>query len=172
MGGLSPTEYRTVQFANTAKLPGNGPEIVMAGMYVAGFAITYGNNVFVEITNGHMPFDNIATVYSGSADDTALNMYIARYAGDPAAVNYMKHYCTPTGDLRIPLITVHATRDPIIPIFHEQMYAEAVANAGATPYLLQRTVDAFGHTGVSNDDIIAAFFDLVDWVWTGVKPEN
>ena len=53
------------------------------------------------------------------------------------------------------------------------MYAEAVDDAGAAPYLLQRTVDnAFGHTGIADLDIIAAFFDLVDWVHSGVKPLN
>jgi len=170
MQGLSLPGQPTLQFASTAELPGiNATEILMAGMYVAGFAITHGNKLF-EFTNGKMPFDNTETVYSGSADDDALNKNVIRYASDPAAVNYMEHYYTPTGDLRIPLIALHATRDPIVPIFHEPMYADAVANAGATWYLLQRTVDAFGHTGVSNDIITAAFSDLVGWVATGVKP--
>lgn len=170
MQGLSLPGQPTLQFANTAELPGmNGMQKAIAGIYVIMFTLTYGNNLF-ELTNGKMPFDNTETVYSGSADDTALNEGVMRYASDPAAVNYMEHYYTPTGDLRIPLIALHATHDPIVPIFHEPMYAEAVANAGATWYLLQRTVTMFGHTGVSDEDITTAFFDLVDWVSTGVKP--
>ncbi len=169
--GFAPP-YKTLQFASTAKLPGNGAaELVTSGMSVAGFAVTYGNNL-MDLTNGHMPYDNTKTVYSGSADDVALNAGVARYASDPSAVNYMEHYYTPTGDLHIPVITLHATRDPIVPIFHEPMYAAAVAKAGASQYLLQRTVVAFGHTGLSDDDVAAAFSALVDWVRTGIKPAS
>jgi pimeloyl-ACP methyl ester carboxylesterase len=172
MQGLSLPGQPTLQFANTAELPGmNGMQKAIAGIYVIMFTLTYGNNLF-ELINGQMPFDNTETVYSGSADDTALNEGIARYASDPAAVKYMQHYYTPTGDLRIPLIALHATHDPIVPIFHEQMYFDAVVNAGATWYLLQRTVDAFDHTGVPDDDISAAFSDLVEWVRTGMKPAS
>jgi len=112
-----------------------------------------------------MPYDNTSTVYSGSADDVALNAGVVRYASDPSAVNY-----TPTGELHIPVVTLHTTRDPIVPIFHEQMFANAVEKAGASPYLLQRTVDAFGHGEVSDADVVAAFFAMVEWVHTGMKP--
>jgi pimeloyl-ACP methyl ester carboxylesterase len=172
MQGLGSPGQPTLQFANTAKLPANGAgEIVTAGMNVAGFSVIYTNNL-LELTNGHIPYDNTLTEYSGSADDAALNLGVARYASDPSAVNYMQHYYTPTGDLHIPVITLHATRDPIVPIFHEQMYALAVEKAGALPFLLQREVSAFGHPGVADPAVEAAFFALVEWVHSGVKPQN
>lgn len=168
--GLKSPGKPTLQFANTAKLPANNfSEIISAGMNVAGFCVTHINGL-LELTNGHMPYDNTSTVYSGSADDVALNAGVVRYASDPSAANYMQHYYTPTGELHIPVVTLHTTRDPIVPIFHEQMFADAVEKAGASRYLLQRTVDAFGHGVISDADLAAAFFAMVQWVRTGVKP--
>ncbi|HSC06525.1 MAG TPA: hypothetical protein VLD59_06845 [Steroidobacteraceae bacterium] len=172
-GLLSPGQP-TLQFARTAKLAGaTAGEIVATGMNVIGFTIIQGNTL-LDTTHGHMPYDNSATVYSGSQDDAALNAGVARYVSDPPAENYMEHYYTPSGDLHIPVLTLHTTRDPVVPISHEQMYAQAVQTAGATPYLLQRTVNAFGHctgTGFPAAET-AAFSTLVQWVHTGVKPQN
>jgi pimeloyl-ACP methyl ester carboxylesterase len=169
-GLLSPGQP-TVQFARTAKLPGaTMGEIVAAAMNVLGFTITQGNDL-IDVTNGHMPYDNSATMYSGSQDDTALNAGVARYVSDPSAANYMEHYYTPTGDLQIPMLTLHSTRDPVAPIFHEALYAQAVQIAGRSQYLLQRTVNAFGHCGFPAAEA-AAFSALVQWVHTGVRPQN
>ena len=86
-----------------------------------------------------MPYDNTLTVYTGSDNDDAMNDGVARYVQEPSAVNYMEHYYTPTGDLHVPVLTLHKVRDPLIPNFHETIYAGRVADAGASTYLLQRT---------------------------------
>lgn len=169
--GLLTPGQPTLQFARTAKLPGaNAGEIVAAGMNVIGFTISQGNDL-LEVTHGHMPYDNSGTVYSGSLDDAALNAGVARYVSDASAENYMDHYYTPTGELHLPVLTLHSTRDPIAPIFHEQLFADAVQGAGASPFLLQRTVNAFSHCGFPAAET-AAFSALVEWVRTGVKPQN
>jgi pimeloyl-ACP methyl ester carboxylesterase len=169
--GLLPPGQPTLQFARTAKLPGaNAGEIVAAGMNVIGFTVNQGNDL-MEVVHGHMPYDNSATVYSGSLDDAALNVSVARYVSDPSADNYMEHYYTPGGALRIPVLTLHSTRDPVAPIFHEEMFAQAVQAAGASPFLLQRTVNGFSHCGFPSAET-AAFSALVQWVRTGVKPQN
>jgi hypothetical protein len=120
-----------------------------------------------------MPYDNSGTLYAGSSDDAAVNAGVVRYVADPSATAYVDHHYTPSGDLRIPVITLHTTRDPIVPIFHERMYAAAVQSSGASAFLLQRTVNAFGHCGFSASGAeTAGFFDLVQWVRTGVKPQS
>ena len=169
--GLLSPDQRTLQFARTARLPGaNVGEIVAAAMNVIGFTIIQGNEL-IDVTHGHMPYDNSATVYSGSLDDIALNAGVARFVSDPAAANYVDHYYTPGGDLRIPVLTLHATRDPLVPIFHEQLFAQAVQAAGRSDQLLQRTVDGFGHCGFPAAET-TALSALVQWVHTGVKPQN
>jgi pimeloyl-ACP methyl ester carboxylesterase len=168
--GLVSPGQPTLQFARTAHSPGIGAtEIVSTGMSVAGFSVTQ-TNAFLDRVSGHSPYDNTQTEYAGSADDVALNDGVARYTSDPSAVNYLEHWGTPTGNLRIPVLTMHTTRDPTAPIFHEQMYATSVQDAGASQFLSQRTFTAFGHCAFSNADNVAAFLALVQWVHTGVKP--
>ena len=171
IGGFAPP-FNTFQFGATARLPFNGPaELVAAGLNVAGFSVIFTNNI-LDLTNGHLPYDNTQTVYTGSANDAALNAGVARFASDPAGVNYIGHYYTPTGNLHIPVLTLHTTRDPVVPFFHEQMYAQTVQNAGTTQFLLQRSVDAFGHCNFTDAETASAFAALVQWVHTGVKPSN
>ena len=73
-------------------------------------------------------------------------------------------------ELEIPLVTLHNTRDPLVPISHEVIYADLVAEAGASGMLLQRTSQTFGHCVFTEDEWLGAFIDLVSWVETGVKP--
>ena len=170
--GLSSPGQPTLQFARTAHLPGaTVTEIINAAMTVIGFTVVQGNDL-MALVHEHMPYDNTDTVYSGSADDVALNADVERFVGEPSAENYMEHYYTPTGDLRVPLITLHKTRDPLVPIFHESIYAGAVANAGASQYLLQRTIVGFGHGNFAAGVEATALNDLVQWVHTGIKPQQ
>jgi pimeloyl-ACP methyl ester carboxylesterase len=169
--GLSSPDQLTLQFARTANLQAsNAAEVVAAGLSVVGFTVIQANNL-LDLTNSHMPYDNSKTWYAGSIDDDALNAGVARFFSDPSAVNYMEHYYTPSGELRIPVLTLHKARDPLVPIFHEEGYAEKVRGTGASQYLLQRTVDGFGHCGFLPAET-AAFSALVQWVETGIKPQN
>jgi hypothetical protein len=67
---------------------------------------------------------------------------------------------------------VHNFRDPDVPASHEAVYAEIVARAGCSDFLVQHVIaDGFGHTdGISAEDHIKAFGELVNWVKTGAKP--
>lgn len=46
---------------------------------------------------GGNPFGNANFVYTGTANDAALNAGVRRYAADPAAVAYLMRYYTPSG---------------------------------------------------------------------------
>jgi hypothetical protein len=149
-------------------------------MNIEVMTLTQAPNL-LDLTNGHMAYDNSLTWYSGSKDDAALNdpvSGVARYVSDPSAINYLEHYYRPTGDIRVPVLTLYTARDPISPKFHEDTYREAVVNAGAEGYLLQREVEAFGHCGLPTFTfpqfgvVTEAFSALVQWVSTGAKPQN
>jgi pimeloyl-ACP methyl ester carboxylesterase len=172
--GLVSPGQPTLQFARTARLEAaTNAEIVTAGISVVGFGLRQFYDL-LDVTHGHMPYDNSEpkTLYAGSDNDAALNDGVARFVGEPSALEYMEHYYTPTGDLRIPVITLHKTRDPLVPrLLHEDKYATAVQNAGVSQYLLQRTVNGFGHCGFPNDEL-TAFAALVQWVHTGVRPQH
>ncbi len=151
-----------LQWANVSELI-NG---ILTGLYFH----TIATNDILERTHGHVSFDNMETAYSGSSDDVALNAGIDRFSATPDALKYLNHWYQPTGDLDIPVLTLHATRDPAAPMFHETAYAALVASAGNSNLLLQRSIDRFGHCGVTAAEALDAFVDLVDWVETGTKP--
>jgi fermentation-respiration switch protein FrsA (DUF1100 family) len=130
-----------------------------------------------------MPFDNSTTNYSLGANPLlpasvlqplvdVANATVARYTADPSALNYWERYYTPTGALRVPVITVHNTWDPAIPAFAETALYEKVLAAGATANLVQRLYPAFGHCAIPAAVQTQSFLDLVNWVTSGLKPAN
>jgi pimeloyl-ACP methyl ester carboxylesterase len=153
---------RTFQFASVAGLKWNTPqELVAAALSVIGFNLRYTQSV-LDHTHGHIPFDNRETVYTGSADDAALNEGIQRWTGDADAMNYVAQYYTPTGALQIPVQTLHTSRDPVVPAWHEDIFAGNVTDQGATGLLEGNIVTAFGHCNFTDAQALAAFDRLVE----------
>lgn len=183
VAGFAPP-FPTVQLASVGCLPGAASgsdvpclpgvtpdEIVTSGLTIVGFSFRFGNDVFAR-THDHIFFDNTTATYAGSFDDAALNAGVERFSSTPDAAHYFDKYYTPTGDLRIPILTLHTTRDPVNPIFHEKAYADLVERAGASDLLFQRRVDAYGHCNFTVDEVVKAFGDLRAWVETGVRPTD
>jgi hypothetical protein len=174
IGGMTGPSFSTLQFLDVAGVPFDltqniptdppAPEWLASGLYVLGFEVTYANNI-LALTHGHMPFDNASTQYPGPLNDA-----VARYTADPSALNYLEHNYEPTGRLQIPVLTLHTTRDPGVPIFHEALYAGKVAEAGSSDFLVQRSIDRWGHCTFTPAETFQAFGDLVTWVNTGIKP--
>lgn len=151
------------------------------GLYVSRSApppFTNTNNCRVNDllsrTHGHTLFDNSQTVYGSALYPApyyaAVNQGITRYTETPDALAWLDHNYEPTGDLEIPMITVHKTRDRLVPYRHEAAYRARVIAAGASANLIQRSQDAFGHCDFGVSDMLSNFQDLVRWVDTGVKP--
>ena len=76
------------------------------------------------------------------------------------------------GKLERPLLTMHGTGDLFVPIFLEQTLKRAVAASGRQKLLAQRVYRIPGHCGFSQQEMSAAFDDLVKWVHEGVKPQG
>jgi len=121
-------------------------------------------------THGRSFFDNTATLYTGSQDDAALNASVGRFLSTPDATSYLDHYYQPDGNLTIPVLTLHTTRDPLVPFAHEAVYAGIVAARGTSDLLVQRTFDRFGHCTFTVGEQVSALEDLVRWAEMGVKP--
>lgn len=150
----------------------NGPELIQS-ILTPLFFNTVGFFMMDDVrerAHGHDFFDNMRTAYSGSADDAALNAGVDRFAAAPDAQAYFEHWYEPEGTLRMPVLTLHTTRDPTAPFFHEAAYQAAVAAAGASDFLIQRPVTGFGHCAWDVSQELAAFEDLVTWVENGTRP--
>ena len=115
-------------------------------------------------------FDNMDVYYTGSSDDPALNAGVDRFQSTPPAENYLDLYYEPTGELRIPVLTLHTTRDPAVPITHEDVYQAIVEAAGSGGWLVQQSLDRYGHCAITTNEMVSAFEDLAGWVEDGVVP--
>ena len=170
IGGLSSPGQPTLQFANVAHLPfTNANELLGSAMSVVGFSVRFSNDV-LERTNGRIPYGNVNTIFRGSADDAALNVGIERFVARKGAVNYFEKFYSPTGELAIPMLTLHSTFDPVAPFAQEAGYAQAVANAGASTWLTQRAIFSYGHCNINTAETMSGFQALVTWVNGGTKP--
>jgi pimeloyl-ACP methyl ester carboxylesterase len=167
MAGYAAPGNPTLQFASAAGLTGSTPnEFIFSAFSLLG-------NTYTELlqrTGGHNFYDNTKTVYTGTANDTQLNAKIQRFQAVPDAVDYLAKYYTPTGKLSIPLVTLHTTEDPTAAFSQEASYAGVVAKAGASAFLVQQSVDRYGHCNVNPTEIVNSFQGLLGWVNFGVKP--
>jgi len=97
-------------------------------------------------------------LYSGSLDDAALNAGVARFqfTADPAKLAKLQT----SARLRRPLVTIHTTGDPLVPIWHEALYRDRLSFLGKllhTPI----TIDRYGHCNFTDAEVLAAFGVLV-----------
>jgi pimeloyl-ACP methyl ester carboxylesterase len=162
MAGVDQIE---IQYASFSELV----SAMVAGAGPLGLQVNLTNDILGR-THDHSWFDNTATVYAGSQDDVALNAGVGRFVSTLDATNYVEHYYQPDGNLTMPVLTLHTTRDPAVPYAHEAVYAGTVAARGTSDLLVQRAFDRFGHCTFTLPEQIRAFEDLVAWAEHGVKP--
>jgi pimeloyl-ACP methyl ester carboxylesterase len=115
---------------------------------------------------GGQPFDNAARVYAGSSDDVALNSGVARYNADAAALQGLASFET-TGQLQVPLVTLHTSGDPVIPFGQEALYAAKVSQAGTSAELTQTSVSRPGHCAFQASEVFGAFATLWQKIGAG-----
>jgi len=113
---------------------------------------------------GGQPFGNQDRVYSGSDDDTALNEGVQDIAADAGALAKIEAHYQTSGNLRVPLVTLHTTGDAIVPYWHAPLYADKIEAAGRGLYHHHIQVDRHGHCAFTQFDILGAFGKLVAMV--------
>jgi hypothetical protein len=124
--------------------------------------------------------DNSDVVYQFDADpalsaaESAFNGSVQRLVADPQARRRdgIANVTPTTGNLRIPMVTLHTLGDLFVPFHMEQEYARRVAAHGASDLLVQRATRDFGHCSFTGPELVQTFVDLVTWVEAGVKPEG
>lgn len=108
---------------------------------------------------GGNPYDNRLKGYTGSSNDWRLNLGIARYRADGAALTAMQPYET-TGALRRPAQMIHTRYDPVIPFWQAQLYqTKTLFHSGLN--LLSVPSDNYGHCAFTSDEVLASFAVLV-----------
>jgi pimeloyl-ACP methyl ester carboxylesterase len=118
-----------------------------------------GTNDAIAKLSG-FPFGNVGRAYTGSSDSVALNNGIQRFtftASEPALQKLET-----SGQLSRPLVTIHTTGDPIVPVWHEALYQEKVSHSDAASSLYsQSIVNRYGHCAFTAEEVLGAFAQLV-----------
>jgi alpha-beta hydrolase superfamily lysophospholipase len=119
---------------------------------------------------GRNPFSNVGVSYAGSSDDTALNAGVPRFASDPVGRAALDADSGLSGRIAVPVITMHATRDPTTPVENEAAYRSLVARAGKADKLVQVYVDEVSHSRLSAPQYPAILDAMLAWIETRKKP--
>jgi pimeloyl-ACP methyl ester carboxylesterase len=149
------------------------------------FASGPGNFLFdLAVGDGTLPrtpgvgLDNTDTVYQFdtdpalTAEEEAFNQDIFRISADAQGRHKEGLAQVPTisGDISIPVLTLHNLGDLFVPVHNEVVYAERVAANGKSDLLVQRAIRGVNHCDFTAAELGTAFLDLVGWVELGVKP--
>lgn len=149
------------------------------------FASGAGNFLFdLAIGDGSLPrapgsaVDNIDTVYQFDTDpaltpaEADLNNLIFRIAAEPQTRRKQGLAQVPTvsGDINIPVLTLHNLGDLFVPVLNEVEYVNRVSNNGKGDLLVQRAIRGVLHCDFTPEEFSTAFLDLVSWVNSGIKP--
>ena len=120
--------------------------------------------------SGGNPFDNRNVIYSGTLDDNTLNSTIPRYAADPRSIAYLRANYTPTGKIAKPMLAIHTTYDPLVPVTIPNTYSTLVELAGTQSLFVQQFVKHDGHCAILPAEISLGFAELREWKKNGVRP--
>jgi hypothetical protein len=110
--------------------------------------------------------DNRGTMYP----DPAVNGGAIRFTPDQAGRDAFLAGNETTGELQMPLLTMHTTGDGQVPIEQARIYRREVDAAGRSDLIVQRVVRDPGHCGFNDDEWAAGLDALVAWVEHGDKP--
>lgn len=110
---------------------------------------------------GGQPFDNRTRIYRGSTNDLLLNLLVRRFSADPASLSEVRDNYETSGQLAVPLVTLHTTGDPIIPFGHDLLYSIKTALTASSPLHDSLPVVRYGHCQFEPLEVLIALIDLV-----------
>ncbi|HVT92557.1 MAG TPA: alpha/beta hydrolase [Bryobacteraceae bacterium] len=124
----------------------------------------------IEQRAGGNPFDNQGILYQWPGDQNALNDGVKRYAGNPRAAEYLRTWYLPTGRLTRPMLAIHTTYDPIVPVSIPNFYQELTTETGSQDLFVQQYVKHDGHCNITPGETAQGFRELREWKNGGTKP--
>jgi pimeloyl-ACP methyl ester carboxylesterase len=168
-GGDRPNFDEAWYFWNTFPDFASGPGNFLFDLAVGDGTFPRSPGVGVDNTDAVYQFDTDPALTAG---EQALNDSIFRIAADPQGrnPNGLAQIPVVSGDISIPVLTLHNLGDLFVPVHNEVVYAQRVAEHGKSDLLVQRAIRGVSHCGFTPTELVTAFVDLVAWVELGVKP--
>ena len=142
-----------MRVAHAAFDPSNPATVINTAINVLWYNV-FGTNDAVRKLAGN-PFGNRLTWYFGSQNDLRLNLLVRRFTASPVAVHAMQPYET-SGDLAIPLVTLHTTADELVPFGHELLYL-AKLDLSDRGRFVPFAVNRYGHCNFTAAELLGSF---------------
>lgn len=154
----NPNAARQLIAASGAAIdPADPTTVVQTTLGLLWYNVFATNDAVAKL--GGNPYDNRNRWYTGSDNDLLLNALVRRYAASPTALANLVPYET-SGQLTVPMVTLHTTGDDIIPFWHELLY-RAKARPSGRGSLLQIPSFHYGHCAFTGQEMVTAFALLV-----------
>jgi|SRR5262245_2964557 len=159
----NPQGLGIIQLLARHPLAGNNPqELVTSLVNAIGFSMQSGGDLYRRARSTSF-FDNASWTYASAALPPPLvadiNARVRRYTRAPEATAFLRRYGEPSPRLRIPMLSLHTTRDPQVPVFHEDRLAQVISS----PLLIQRRDERYGHCTFTAGELMVHFHDLVSF---------
>ena len=153
------------QWVSVAKLPFDAADyqntVAISVQDVLRYSVV--NSADATATLGGFPYYNMNRIYTGSDDDVLLNQQVQRFSADPAAIVEMQNNYNTTGQLDIPLVTMHTTRDQQVPYLHQQIYTlKTLASGDLGSNHIPIKVDRYEHCNFNLSEVITALFLMLN----------
>jgi pimeloyl-ACP methyl ester carboxylesterase len=142
-----------MRVANAAFDRSNPQTVVPSALSLLWYNV-FGTNDAVRKLGGN-PFGNRLTWYFGSQNDLRLNLQVRRFTASPVALHAMQPYET-SGDLAIPLVTLHTTADELVPFGHELLYLAKVDLSDRGRFI-PLAVNRYGHCNFTAAELLGSF---------------
>ena len=107
-------------------------------------------------------------VVGNSQAEDELNAGIVRVA-DPI-YDFDAEMYPVTGNIEIPVLTLHTLGDLFVPFSMEQLWAQRIADAGNADLFRARAIRSGNHCSFTVEEEVTAFAELVAWVQYGIPP--
>lgn len=114
------------------------------------------------------PYHNMNRIYTGSLDDAALNAGIQRVQADPLARLIIERDYQTSGELEIPLVTLHTTLDQQVPYWHVPLYQEKIDAAGANDLYFHIRADRYEHCNFTEAEALIALLKMINMAGGGL----
>lgn len=153
---------KTRQFLDVTKLPvdRSDPAAVGEGVISALWYNVFATNDATDKLGGQ-PFDNTRRFYFGSSNDFRLNRRIERFEADRSALEEVGAFYQTAGDLEVPLVTMHTTGDPVVPIWHQALYRLKTFKGGTSRLHNGLPILRYEHCNFEDSELLAGFALLV-----------
>ena len=153
---LAARPAKTLELLRTAKAPFDPtkPETaVNTALDLLWYNVFATNDATAKL--GGSPFGNTRKWYVGSSNDLLLNLRIQRFVASPLARKALRAYET-SGEVGIPLVTLHTTSDDVVPFLHELAYLAKSDPIGRGKFLPVPIV-RYGHCNFTTNEVLGAF---------------